>query len=109
MVGEQTQEGICKEAARAPVRVLLLVLRLVFFFFLLSGARCCLVEDATGLRAEPSALCEPEIRNHDYVVHGGKGSFLLHGAPLWVWEMVSLIYLLSHSKHGVLMDSVLGS
>lgn len=69
MVGEQTQEGMCKEAARAPARVLFLVLML-FFFFLLSGARCCLVEDATGLNAEPNAPCKPKIRSPVHVAHG---------------------------------------
>lgn len=38
MVGEQTQEGMCKEAAQAPARVLLLVLRLCFFCFVVPGA-----------------------------------------------------------------------
>lgn len=103
MVGEQTQEGICKAAARAPAGFSLLVLRLRSFCFLVPGA--------AWLKMLPGSW-QSQVRcagmRLEAVFHVGK-ELILSARCSTVGVGNGIVdSLLSHDEPGVLIESLSG-
>lgn len=103
MVGEQTQEGICKAAARAPAGFSLLVRRLCSFCFLVPGAAW--LKMLPGSRYSQVRCAGMRL---EAVFHMGKELILSAGCSTVGVGNGIVEGLLSHSEPGVLMASTPG-